>query len=117
MGRYQHLSNSIYVANPSRNEPSLKVDQLICLDLYWKLVTSEVCLGKSGQIAIHAQLGWVLSGTVMMAKGLQSFVSLLAMHVQRIDAPIHQSDNFEVVLHCFCNFELLGLKANRNKYT
>ena len=40
----------------------LEVDVLIGSDWYWSLVTGRVIQGKSGTIAIHTKVGWILSG-------------------------------------------------------
>ena len=41
---------------------TLEVDVLIGSDFYWNLVTGRVIRGKSGPMAIHTRVGWILSG-------------------------------------------------------
>ena len=61
--RYNHLAD-LDLADSSRVCDKLQIDALIGSDHYWQLVTGKVIQGQSGPTAIHAHLGWVLSGLV-----------------------------------------------------
>ena len=60
---YKELA-SLEFSDYSQGDSSLKVDILIGLDQYWKLVTGEVIRCLNGPTAVHTRLGWVLSRPV-----------------------------------------------------
>ena len=55
---------SLEFSDYTQGDSSLKVDILVSLDQYWKLVTGEVIRCLNGPTPVHTRLGWVLSGPV-----------------------------------------------------
>ena len=58
---YEHLSG-LELADSADPNDVLDVDVLIGSDWYWSLVTGKIVRGKTGPIAIHSKVGWILSG-------------------------------------------------------
>ena len=58
------MLKGLKLADTADASDKLEVDVLIGSDLYWNLVTGRVIRGKSGPIAIHTKVGWVLSGPI-----------------------------------------------------
>jgi hypothetical protein len=58
---YPHLTG-LPLADPSDGLEQLDVSILIGSDQYWSFITGENRRGQGGPIAIHSDLGWVLSG-------------------------------------------------------
>ena len=63
---YPHLAG-LPLADPSDERQQLDVSILIGGDQYWSFITGETRRGQSGPVAIHSDLGWVLSGSVGFA--------------------------------------------------
>ena len=60
---YPHLAG-LPLADPSDRQERLDVSILIGSDQYWSVITGETRRGQGGPVAIHSDLGWVLSGPV-----------------------------------------------------
>ena len=84
---------------------------LIGLDSYWSFVTRKVRRGEAGPIAISTQLGWVLSGTMMMPREPCQSLNLLT-HVLKIDVSSSEDDCLEEVLQSFWRLESLGIAGS-----
>ena len=89
---------------------SLPVDILIGCDHYWDLVTGSICRGKTGPIAIHTKLGWVLSGpTISATNTLHSSTHMVTAHLLRVDTQLVESARLEEQLRSFWELESLGI--------
>ena len=79
----------------------VKVDILIGLDSYWKIMTGEVKFLSSDLVAQRSKLGWVLSGCVPTSKSTHSKPStLLFCHEVPLNADIQS----------FWDLETIGIK-------
>ena len=58
---YPHLAG-LPLADPSDGLEQLDVSILIGSDQYWSFITGETRRSHGGPIAIHSDLGWILSG-------------------------------------------------------
>ena len=58
---YDHFIG-LELADSADASDALEVDILIGSDWYWSLATGRVIKGRSGPIAVHTKVGWVLSG-------------------------------------------------------
>ena len=58
---FEHLAG-LNLADSSDGRSRLEIDILIGSDRYWELITGEIRQWSSGPVAIHTELGWVLSG-------------------------------------------------------
>jgi hypothetical protein len=56
---YDHLIG-IDLADSADASDALEVDVLIGSDWYWNLATGRIIRGRSGPIAIHTKIGWVI---------------------------------------------------------
>ena len=54
----------------------VKVDILVGLDVYWKLMTGEMKFLSQSLVAQKSVFGWVLSGCVPVAKSMLSTVKI-----------------------------------------
>ena len=43
---------------------------LIGSDLYWSLLTGEMIKSSHGPVALDSQLGWILSGPIVVKEGI-----------------------------------------------
>ncbi len=109
MERYDHLSG-LELADFSDGETPLEVDVLIGSDHYWDLITGETLRGESGPIAIHTELGWVLSGPVQLPELHQSSVSLVTTHTLRVDSQQLDTAKLDDRLRSFWELESLGIQ-------
>ena len=81
---FDHLTG-LDLADPSDGRSPLAIDILIGSDQYWELITGETHRGNSGPVAIHTELGWVLSGPV--ASPMQDLPSAcLVTHTLQIES-------------------------------
>ena len=83
---YKELA-SLEFSDYSQGDSSLKVDILVGLDQYWKLVTGKVIRCFNGLTAVHTRLGWELSGPVQGSPppGIVS-VNFVNTYSLRVDA-------------------------------
>ena len=88
----------------------LEVDVLIGSDWYWNLITGRVIRGKSGPIAIHTKVGWILSGTVTNPTAVNLTLSSLT-HTLKIDA-FKVEPSLDDQLKQFWELESLGIPIN-----
>ena len=103
---YDHLVD-LELADTADATDALEIDMLIGSDWYWNLATGMVVRGRSGPIAIHTKVGWVLSGptdhqdiTVNL-----TFTSTCAL---KIDACTSEA-NLNDCLRRFWELESLGI--------
>ena len=80
---FEHLAG-LDLADSSDGRSRLKIDILIGSDQYWELITGEIRQGNSGPVAIHTELGWVLSGPVASPTQDQPSTCLVT-HALRVD--------------------------------
>ena len=85
----------------------IKPDVLIGSDLYWSLLTGEMIKSKDGPVALDSQLGWILSGPIVVREGMRPRTTLVT-HVLRVDAVI-ENRRLERILHSFWDLESLGI--------
>lgn len=105
-GHYDHLLG-IKLADSADIGDVLEVDLLIGSDFYWSLVTGRVRRGRSGPMAIHTKIGWILSGPVDRQEVSVS-LTLTATHALRIDThPVEW--NLDDQLRRFWELETLGI--------
>ena len=103
---------SLEFSDYTQGDSSLKVDILVGLDQYWKLVTGEVIRCLNGPTAVHTRLGWVLSGPVQGSPppGIVS-VNLVNTYSLMVDAYQQQTENeLDNQLKMFWDLESLGVK-------
>ena len=60
--REVQLRSNLELADSPSGDKELNIDILIGSEYYWKPVTGEVIREDGGPIALHTNLGWVLSG-------------------------------------------------------
>ena len=107
--QHPHL-RGLYLADYSREDDKLPIDILIGSDWYWSLVTGNTRRGKTGPIAIHTKVGWVLSGptevpnTTKAANLLVRTTHLLKIHTTPVE------DNMDQTLKKFWDLESLGIQ-------
>jgi len=58
VSNYKDLA-SLEFSDYSQGDSDLKVDILVGLDQYWKLVTGKIIRCPNGHTAVHTRLGWV----------------------------------------------------------
>ena len=98
------------MADSADASDTLKVDVLIGSDCYWNLVTGRVIRGRSGPIAIHTKVGWVLSGPTNHQEVAVN-LTLTSTHALKIDTcPLEP--NLEDRLKQFWELESLGITKN-----
>ena len=103
---YDHLLG-IDLADSADIGEVLEVDMLIGSDFYWSLVTGRVRRGRSGPMAIHTRIGWILSGPVDRQE-VSVNLTLAATHALKIDThPVEQ--NLDDQLRRFWELESLGI--------
>ena len=103
---YKHLVG-IELVDSADIGDVLEVNMLIGSDFYWNLVTGRVRRGRSGPMAIHTKIGWILSGPVDQQE-VSVNLTLTATHTLRIDTyPVEQ--NLDDQLKRFWELESLGI--------
>ena len=103
---YDHLLE-IDLADSASIGDTLEVDVLIGSDFYWSLVTGRVRRGRSGPMAIHTKVGWILSGPIDRQE-VSVNLTLTATHALRIDThPVER--NLDDQLRRFWELESLGI--------
>ena len=105
---YKELA-SLEFSDYSQGDSNLKVDILVGLYQYWKLVTGKVICCTNGSTAVHTR---VLSGAVQGSSPGISAVNLVTTHSLRVDAYRRQQTEGELnnQLKMFWNLESLGIK-------
>ena len=88
----------------------IKPDVLIGSDLYWSLLTGEMIKSSHGPVALDSQLGWILSGPIVVKEGMRPRATLVT-HVLRVDAVI-ENRRLDRVLHSFWDLESLGIEES-----
>ena len=107
---FRHLSQ-LDLADPPDGSPDLDIDILIGSDLYWEIVTGELCRGVFGPVALNTELGWVLSGPVGTVG--DSAPTCLITHTLRIDGTPH--DDLQALddrLKSFWDLESFGISGS-----
>ena len=103
---YEHLTG-LELADSAGASDTLDVDVLIGSDWYWNLVTGRIIRGRSGPIAIHTKVGWVLSGPTNHQEVTVN-LTLTSTHALKIDTcPLEP--NLEDHLKRFWELESLGI--------
>ena len=112
VNNYKDLA-SLEFSDYSQGDSDLKVDILVGLDQYWKLVTGKIIHCPNGPTAVHTRLGWVLSGPVQGSSLVTSSVNLITTHSLRVDAYQQQMEStLESQLKMFWDLESLGVRPN-----
>ena len=107
---YDHLLG-LELADSAGVDDVLEVDVLIGSDLYWTLATGRVLRGRSGPMAIHTKVGWVLSGPTDRRETTAN-LTLTATHALRIDTfPVERLDD---ELRRFWELEALGIMKDES---
>ena len=106
---YDHLKG-LELADTADASDKLEVDVLIGSDLYWTLVTGRVIRGKSGPIAIHTKVGWVLSGPINNHEVTVN-LTLISTYALKIDTCTLEP-NLDDRLKQFWELESLGITKN-----
>ena len=104
--RYDHLRGIKLV----ELEEEIKPDILIGSDHYWEFLTGEIIRGKEGPVAVHSQLGWILSGPVM-EEDANTSVSLVTHVLGAQLTPAEVSKNLDTQLRAFWDLESFGIEA------
>ena len=108
---YNHLVGLELVDSANLGDV-LEVDVLIGSDLYWSLATGRVRRGRSGPVAIHTKVGWILSGPTDRQE-TSTTLMLTATHALKIDThPVEQ--NLDNQLKQFWELESLGIMKNES---
>ena len=81
------------------------IDVLIGSDYYWQLVSGGVVRGNDGPVALHTNLGWVLTGPASSVQGA-STTSLVALSLKPTS---NNSKDLERQLKTFWELEALGI--------
>jgi hypothetical protein len=97
------------LADTADASDKLEVDVLIGSDLYWSLVTGRVIRGKSGPIAIHTKVGWVLSGAI---NNHEDTVNLTPTSTHALIDTCTLEPNLDNRLKQFWELESLGITKN-----
>ena len=106
--KYDHLSQ-LELADYSDGVSAVEIDVLIGSDYYWEFATGRMSRGRSGPIAIHTRLGWILSGPVTFTEPGQSSISLIMTHTLRVDAN-ELTETLDNTLQSFWDLESLGIR-------
>ena len=109
-GECQEHLLGLELADSADSDNVLELDVLIGSDWYWNLVTGRVIRGKSGPIAIHTKVGWILSGTVTNPTAVNLTLSSLT-HTLKIDA-FKVEPSLDDQLKQFWELESLGIPTN-----
>ena len=103
------------LADSSDDNCPLEIDILIGSDHYWDTVTGEVRRGQIDPVAIHTELGWVLSGSTESTTEDEPSTSLVT-HILGVDRLISEDTKqledccYEASLRTFKNIqELINL--------
>ena len=98
------------LADSADSDDVLEVDVLIGSDWYWNLVTGRVIRGKSGPIAIHTKVGWILSGPATNPTTVNLTFSS-PTHMLKIDT-FKVEPSLDDRLKQFWELESLGIPTN-----
>uniref|UniRef100_A0A1X7UFU4 Uncharacterized protein n=1 Tax=Amphimedon queenslandica TaxID=400682 RepID=A0A1X7UFU4_AMPQE len=99
--RYEHIRELEVADTSQEGEPEI----LIRSDYYLKLATGERIQGNGGRVAIHTELGWILSGPVSSYK--QHCTNLIT-HVTIVDSGPTLKD-LDNRLRLFWDLESMGV--------
>ena len=80
---FDHLMQ-LHIADMSAGTNSMEIDVLIGSDYYWELVTGKIRTSECGPIAVNTQMGWVLSGSVLLSGQEQQSSSLISTHTLKV---------------------------------
>ena len=108
---YDHLLG-LDLADSAEIEDVLQIDVLIGSDVYWNLVTGRVLRGRSGPMAIHTKVGWVLSAPVDRQE-TSANLALTSTHALRIDTCPNEQ-KFHDQLRRFWELESLGIMKDES---
>ena len=103
---HDHLLG-LELADSADVSDALEVDVLIGSDSYWNFVTGRVIRGKSGPMAIHTRVGWILSGPTHLSETTAN-LALATTHVLKIEACSAEA-NLDDHLKQFWELESLGV--------
>ena len=107
---FDHLAG-LDLADPSDGRSPLAIDILIGSDQYWELITGETRRGNSGPVAIHTELGWVLSGPA--ASPTQDLPSAcLVTHTLQIESLPQDTQALDDQLKSFWELESFGVSGS-----
>ena len=106
---HRHLLG-LEVADSADGDDILGVDVLIGSDWYWSLVTGKVIRGKSGPMAIHTKVGWILLGPATNLTTVNLTFSS-PTHALKIDT-FKVEPNMDDQLKKFWELESLGIPTN-----
>ena len=101
---YEHLVG-LELADSANSSDVLEVDVLVGSDWYWSLVTGRVIKGKTGPIAIHTKVGWILSGPASSQATVN--LTLTSAHTLKVDTFIAEP-SLDDRLKQFWELEALG---------
>ena len=107
--KYHHLS-WLDLADFTDGKTTMDIDMLIGADYYWEFATGRIHRGKSGPVAIHTQLGWVLSGPAPPTERCQQSVNLITTHILHVGVEPCEAEALDSTLRSFWELESLGLK-------
>ena len=103
---YDYLKELDFADTSVYQEPAL----LIGSDYYWKLVSGETIRSTKGPVAVHTELGWVVSGPIA-DKSCQS--ATLFTHVLKVDSSPNLR-SLKSQLKAFWDLESLGIVDNED---
>ena len=109
-GECQEHLLGLELADSADSDDVLEVDVLIGSDWYWNLVTGRVIRGKSGPIAIHTKVGWILSGPATNPTTVNLTLSS-PTHMLKIDT-FKVEPSLDDRLKQFWELESLGIPTN-----
>ena len=107
--QHPHLLG-LELADFSTTKGSLSVDVLIGADLYWELVTGNVCRGDDGPTAIYTKMGWVLSGPSSYNELALCALNLSITHVLHTGVLLENPSSLNDQLRAFWVLEALGIQ-------
>ena len=104
-----HLSQ-LDLADYSEGDSEMCVDLLIGADYFWNLTTGRTVRGKSGPVAIHTKLGWVLSGPTPFTGASSQSTSLITSHTLHVGISTPDAKTLDDTLRSFWELEAMGIK-------
>ena len=109
--KYPHLK-ALDFASDLEHDSQFRPDILLGSDQYWTLLTGELIKSTSGPVALNSQLGWILSGPVVVMEAMSKHTALIT-HVLRVDG-MTESKCLEKELHSSWEIESLGIVENES---
>ena len=107
---FEHLAG-LDLADSSDGRSRLEIDILIGSDQYWELITGEIRQGNFGPVAIHTELGWVLSGPAASPTQDQPSTCLVT-HALRVDNLPQDVQALDDRLKSFWELESFGISGS-----